>query len=236
MTTYTGGCLCGDVRLLASGRPYRVGICHCLDCRKHHGALFFAAAIFPQEAVAIEGETHNYAGRHFCPRCGSSVFARSGDEVEVHLGALDAPDQLVPTYENWPSVAKAGCRRFRSRTITSAIARARGAWRISRSDGARKGMSCAPRSSRATPATDARQLRDLFGLHCPAGSLQDCDQVAHGYPRRYARDQSAHVEIDQRARIDSVHGVLDDLGSGAGSGQCDLEFHRVASCGPVVVA
>jgi hypothetical protein len=56
---------------------------------------------FPQEAVAIEGETHDYAGRHFCPRCGSSVFARFGDEIEVHLGSLDAPYQLMPTYENW---------------------------------------------------------------------------------------------------------------------------------------
>ena len=101
MDRFTGGCLCGEVRILAAGRPYRVGICHCLDCRKHHGALFFAAAMFPQEAVTIEGETHNYAGRHFCPRCGSSVFAQSGDEIEVHLGALDAPDQLLPSYECW---------------------------------------------------------------------------------------------------------------------------------------
>lgn len=101
MDHFLGGCLCGNVRVAASGRPYRVGICHCLDCRKHHGALFYAAAIFPEAAVAIEGETRDYAGRHFCPRCGSSVFARSGDEVEVHLGALDAPDQLEPSYECW---------------------------------------------------------------------------------------------------------------------------------------
>jgi len=101
MDHFLGGCLCGKVRVAASGRPYRVGICHCLDCRKHHGALFYAAAIFPKEAVAIEGETRDYAGRHFCPRCGSSVYARSGDEVEVHLGALDAPDQLEPSYESW---------------------------------------------------------------------------------------------------------------------------------------
>lgn len=101
MDRFTGGCLCGDVRIIAQGRPYRVGLCHCLDCRKHHGALFFAAAIFPQDAVSIEGETRDYAGRHFCPRCGSSVFGRSDDEVEVHLGALDAPDQLTPTYESW---------------------------------------------------------------------------------------------------------------------------------------
>jgi hypothetical protein len=98
---FAGGCLCGQVRIAAVGRPYRVGLCHCLDCRKHHGALFHASAVFAREAVTVEGETGAYAGRHFCPRCGSSVFSRSGDETEVHLGALDAPDLLVPTYELW---------------------------------------------------------------------------------------------------------------------------------------
>lgn len=101
MDRFTGGCLCGDVRLVATGRPDRVGICHCLDCRKHHGALFAAYAIFPEDAVAITGETHQYQGRHFCPRCGSSVFSRSDDEIEVHLGSLDALDQFMPTYELW---------------------------------------------------------------------------------------------------------------------------------------
>ena len=101
MEQFTGGCLCGNVRLMATGRPYRVGLCHCLDCRKHHGALFYAGAIFPEDAVTIEGETGEYAGRHFCTRCGSSVFARYADEIEVHLGTLDAPDQLMPTYEIW---------------------------------------------------------------------------------------------------------------------------------------
>jgi hypothetical protein len=101
MDRVTGGCLCGSVRLMAKGEPYRVGICHCLDCRKHHGALFHASAIFPEHAVTVEGETRDYAGRHFCPRCGSSVFGRSGDEVEVSLGSLDAIDQFQPTYELW---------------------------------------------------------------------------------------------------------------------------------------
>lgn len=101
MERFTGGCLCGSVRLVATGTPYRVGMCHCMDCRKHHGALFHASAIFPQDAVAIEGETRAYKGRHFCPGCGSTVFGRSGEEVEVNLGSLDAPDQLQPTYELW---------------------------------------------------------------------------------------------------------------------------------------
>jgi len=101
MDEVTGGCLCGDVRIVATGQPYRVGVCHCFGCRKLHGALFYAAAIFPEDAVKITGETREYEGRHFCPRCGSSVFARSGDEIEVYLGSLDDTDQFVPTYETW---------------------------------------------------------------------------------------------------------------------------------------
>jgi hypothetical protein len=101
MERHAGGCLCGAVRIETTGAPYRTGLCHCLDCRKHHGALFYAAAIFPQDAVTITGETRAYRGRHFCPTCGGSVFARFGDEIEVTLGSLDAPDQFVPTYENW---------------------------------------------------------------------------------------------------------------------------------------
>ena len=101
MDQVTGGCLCGAVRLIATGKPYRVGLCHCLDCRKHHGALFHGSAIFPAEAVTVTGETRAFRGRHFCPTCGSPVFGRSGDETEVNLGALDAPDRFVPTYELW---------------------------------------------------------------------------------------------------------------------------------------
>ena len=101
MDRYQGGCLCGNVRIEATGQPYRVGLCHCLDCRKLHGALFHASAVFPQEAVTVTGDTREYAGRFFCPRCGSTVFGRSADEVEVNLGALDVPDQFVPTYELW---------------------------------------------------------------------------------------------------------------------------------------
>lgn len=101
MNSVTGGCLCGKVRFSAVGEPDRVGLCHCLDCRKHHGALFHASAIFPQQAVMVDGETRSYAGRHFCPECGSSVFSRTGNEVEINLGSLDETDRFVPSYELW---------------------------------------------------------------------------------------------------------------------------------------
>ena len=101
MDQFTGGCLCGAVRFVATGRPYRVGLCHCLDCRKHHGAPFGASAIFPETAVTVTGETRSHHGRHFCPTCGGSVFGRSEDEIELSLGAFDAPDLFRPTYELW---------------------------------------------------------------------------------------------------------------------------------------
>jgi hypothetical protein len=101
MPHYTGGCLCGAVRIETVAAPYRVGICHCLDCRKRQGAVFHTFAAFPADAVAVTGETREFESRSFCPTCGSSLFDRFGDELELHAGCLDAPDQLTPTYESW---------------------------------------------------------------------------------------------------------------------------------------
>ncbi|MBR0556433.1 GFA family protein [Ciceribacter sp. L1K23] len=101
MDRFTGGCLCGNLRFVATGRPHRVGTCHCLDCRKNHGALFHASAIFPEDAVTVEGEACDYKGRFFCPTCGSPVYAHFGDEIGINLGSFDDVDQFKPTYELW---------------------------------------------------------------------------------------------------------------------------------------
>jgi hypothetical protein len=98
---YRGGCLCGAVRLEAAAEPFRVGICHCLDCRKHHGAVFNTVAVFPADAVSITGTVSSYRDRYFCLVCGSSVFGRSADEIEVPAGTFDMPNQVTPTYELW---------------------------------------------------------------------------------------------------------------------------------------
>ncbi|MGB0913327.1 MAG: GFA family protein [Phaeobacter italicus] len=98
---YDAACLCGAIHLRAEGSPLRVGICHCRDCRRHHGALFYAAAIFPASAVRVSGASRHYNGRHFCPTCGSSVFAETGEEIEIHLGSMANSDGLKPDYELW---------------------------------------------------------------------------------------------------------------------------------------
>jgi len=63
--------------------------------------LFYAAAVFAQEAVTISGERSDYAGRFLCLPCGSSGFARSNGEIEIRLGLLNGADHLIPKYVSW---------------------------------------------------------------------------------------------------------------------------------------
>lgn len=109
MNACAGSCACGAVRIVAEGEPYRVGLCHCLTCRKQHGAPFGAFAIFPAVQVTVSGGElgvfHSSAtGRHhFCRGCGSPVYYREegSDEIELFLGSFDATSLWPPTYETW---------------------------------------------------------------------------------------------------------------------------------------
>lgn len=98
----SGGCLCGAVRFEVRGEPYQVGLCHCADCRKVTGSLFLAYGDWRPEQFTSQGNTASYAGRSFCPLCGSRLFSRSADQVEIYLGTLDeAPNDIQPTVEGW---------------------------------------------------------------------------------------------------------------------------------------
>lgn len=58
--------------------------------------------------VTVAGDTANWASatdrRHFCPSCGSTLFAtaEADDDVEIRLGTFDeTPSGLTPEYELW---------------------------------------------------------------------------------------------------------------------------------------
>jgi hypothetical protein len=58
--------------------------------------------------VTTAGDTkswmHSTDHRHFCAKCGSSLYnvVDGANEVEIRVGALDdAPSDLIPTYELW---------------------------------------------------------------------------------------------------------------------------------------
>ena len=105
-----GGCACGAVRYVVEGGPLRVGLCHCLTCRKRHGAPCNAFAVFRRDKVRIEGRTHAWEDdqhglSHGCSTCGAPLFWTTGGEdegeIEIHLGGLDDTGQFTPQYELW---------------------------------------------------------------------------------------------------------------------------------------
>ena len=84
------------------GEPLKVALCHCTKCRKATGSAFLAYADWPPFAFGFTGEVRDYRGRSFCSVCGSRLFHLSDDQVEINLGALDAPPgDLFPTREGW---------------------------------------------------------------------------------------------------------------------------------------
>lgn len=108
---HAGGCLCGAVRYVVRGNPINVRICHCRRCQKATGSAFFARALFPKESVSITGDTVGFRSsedlvRHFCPLCGSHLFAQRDSlphALSVTLGSLDDPDSFAPSEHIWTS-------------------------------------------------------------------------------------------------------------------------------------
>ena len=105
---HTGGCACGKVRFEARGEPYRVGICHCMTCRKVHGAAFNFFVVFPADSVTIKGEVTTFASsehgrRYSCRACGAPVYSQYEypDELDLYGGSFDEPNLWQPSYELW---------------------------------------------------------------------------------------------------------------------------------------
>ena len=51
--SYTGGCLCGNIRYALTEPPLFVGTCHCRMCQKWTGRPMFASATFATSAVKV---------------------------------------------------------------------------------------------------------------------------------------------------------------------------------------
>lgn len=102
-----GGCHCGAVRYeMATDDVKHQAACHCSDCRRQSGAPLVSWALVSRDALAITGETTAYASsehalRHFCGRCGTSLFYTNETIfpglIDVQSATLDDPDALAPT-------------------------------------------------------------------------------------------------------------------------------------------
>jgi hypothetical protein len=112
----TAECHCGQLRVIASGEPERVYVCHCISCQRRTGAIIHNGSSWQKSQVRIEGEHKIYARKgdsgsdlrfHFCPNCGTSVFwdgDRNPASCGIAVGCFADPDFPAPTssgYEEW---------------------------------------------------------------------------------------------------------------------------------------
>jgi hypothetical protein len=103
-----GGCACGALRFEARGEPLHVGLCHCMTCRRRHGAPFNPFATYAADQVRWHGPESRWRSgdrstRLGCATCGSPLFWAddAGEFVELHLGSFDEIGTLTPQYEIW---------------------------------------------------------------------------------------------------------------------------------------
>jgi hypothetical protein len=85
-----------------------MGHCHCVDCRKAHGAAFATFVDVARDRLAVLSGADRLrrhraptgAVRSFCAGCGSMLFwEREGDPVvSVAVGTFDTPPDREPEY------------------------------------------------------------------------------------------------------------------------------------------
>jgi hypothetical protein len=111
----TACCACGNLTVTTRGDPVDVYLCSCTACQRGTGSAFSYAALFPESAVAIAGETRDYkqygnSGRaiasSFCPTCGTAVAFRAEGlpgVVGVPVGCFADPSFAKPSKLFWAS-------------------------------------------------------------------------------------------------------------------------------------
>jgi hypothetical protein len=111
---FEGGCLCGAVRFVATGRPKGVYWCHCQSCRRHSGAPVSVFVAYERTAYTVtKGEiatfdsTPGRTRRGFCARCGSTLSCEGlrpqwATETHFHVGVFDDAAQFAPARHVFP--------------------------------------------------------------------------------------------------------------------------------------
>ena len=102
-----GSCLCGRVRYRARAPWGEMDNCHCVDCRKSHGAAFATYIEARRDGFEWTAGAENLSTyiaetgtrRTFCSTCGSNLTCwvdADADLLELACGTLDTPLPLKP--------------------------------------------------------------------------------------------------------------------------------------------
>lgn len=107
-----GGCHCKAIRFEASTKPFWVGACYCIDCRKISGAPYMVWTGYKTEDVKIlQGNPKRYSSsekveRSFCEDCGSPFlyqYKENKEKTFIAAGAFDDASGFVVQKHIWVS-------------------------------------------------------------------------------------------------------------------------------------
>ena len=106
-------CQCGQLAAQLPGCTPAVVACHCISCQRRSGSPFGVLAYYPAEWVTVSGEATRFERpadsggafeTFFCPRCGSTVYAKASKHpamIGVAVGAIADPDFQPPVRSVW---------------------------------------------------------------------------------------------------------------------------------------
>ncbi len=118
-TNYTGRCTCSSISISIVGEPIATRQCWCRQCQQLALGGPSNNAIFKAEEVQIQGTlassswaaaSGNTLTFHFCPSCGTQIYAQSSARPHlktVRFGAIDEPHGLSPSVAIWTEEAPA---------------------------------------------------------------------------------------------------------------------------------
>jgi hypothetical protein len=104
----TGSCLCGAISYSISQNIGDIVHCHCIKCRKAHGAAFSSVAKIEDNNFSITGKNtlSSYQSspgktRYFCSCCGSQIYAKrdNTDFIILRLGTLNDESMISSQYQ-----------------------------------------------------------------------------------------------------------------------------------------
>ena len=105
----TAQCHCGALKVITTGEPVQIYLCHCQSCQRRTGSVAHCGARFLKSQIRVEGDHKIYTRKgdsgfsprfHFCPNCGSNVFTesdRAPDLCIITVGSFADPDFPAPT-------------------------------------------------------------------------------------------------------------------------------------------
>ncbi|MBM9509557.1 GFA family protein [Streptomyces sp. KK5PA1] len=113
--TFTGGCLCGNIRYTVTGNPIAPLVCSCAHCKKLSGGPMTAWVGFLLQGFSWDGPggeptwfaTWPGVNRGFCPQCGARICALDdgASAVFVTIMSLDDHSVVVPEVQRFPEDA-----------------------------------------------------------------------------------------------------------------------------------